>query len=110
MNPVNEILKTIFDGAEKLAKAITETESEINPETKTDRPEILTANKIRELSWLDVQKLGVIYGYGKKPVKIQDSPAAYKELFWLTPGQIAAIFGTEEKSNERTNPYDPSDA
>ena len=67
-------------------------EAKENQETK---PQLLTADKLKELRWMNPRQLASIYQYGKVPTHIADDSEAYKQLRWFTEGQLQAIFGKD---------------
>ncbi len=76
------------DISRKLNEAEKKTEEE-------GRPQLLTAEKIRELKWMSPRQLAAIYQHGGRKTHIADDPDAYRELKWMSPSQLDAIFGKD---------------
>lgn len=91
----NNVLSNIFDGMVKAIKDISATFSEYAENQSETKPQLLTAQKLQELKWMNPRQLASIYKYGKVKTHIDDDPEAFRELKWMSPGQIEAIFGKE---------------
>ena len=61
----------------------------------SEKPELLTANCIRQLSEMTSTQLKAIYKNGKRKVRIESTPEAYAALNEMTSIQLEAIFGDD---------------
>ena len=92
-----KLMEVALQDPQRVLKAFKkETLEESKPE-KPDRPSRLTADKLKELRLMTPRQIAAIYKYGKVHTIIDDDPAAFKELRWMTQGQLEALFGKEDE-------------
>lgn len=92
----NKILSDLFDGVVKAVKDISVAFNDFSGKQQDEtKPQLLTAQKLQELKWMNPRQLASIYQYGKVKTHIDDDPEAFRELKWMSPAQLEAIFGKE---------------
>jgi hypothetical protein len=89
------------DFCDVVAGVLSETVTSQSVSSSTPDTIIFTAEKLREIRWMDYQAIRALCK--GKNVKIDDSPSAYRELRWLNPQQISAIFGEGEQNGAKNN-------
>ena len=96
---LQKTFRTIGRFSEELEK-LTRADLKKPEEQKNQGPEILTADKLRNLKWMTARQLAVIYGYGKRQVKLADDKEAYRQLMWFDEAQLKAIFGKDPEEDD----------
>ena len=99
MADIQEILKVVAngfsEGFNKVAKNFQEAIDNIKDQESEEKPQVLTAQTLQQLKWMNPRQLAAIYHYGKVKTYIEDDPNAYQQLKWMTEQQLQAIFGKD---------------
>ena len=79
---------TLSEGLSKIGKILNAMQIE-----EKEEEEVLTAEILEHLYYMNSSQLRTIYKNGQRKVRIADDPEAYSYLSHMNSSQLAAIFG-----------------